>query len=465
MAHSFPVCFSPGISGRIGASLATAALAVGCTSARSRVDAEAAIARSLQSAEAIVFRTEGDPLDAGGGSTGSLTAADAVRRAIETSPELQVALARVRVAEAEADQAALLPNPVLSFVLRFPSGGGKPDIDAGLSADLLSVLQRPRRTSAAEQRIEAEAARALSTALDVVADVQARYAEVQALEELVPVLEGRLELLGRLRDVAQARLDIGEGTRQDVTALEAERTLLAVDIAAQRQELNLARLGLARALGDPSGPAAWTLEPWSPPAAIQVAEQSWIEAALESRPEVLAIEWELAAREDEEALARGEVFGGAAVGVAAERQPDWSVGPSIASPLPLFDTGSARAARARALTSEERHRLTQAQRTVVEEVRSALATLISSQQSYERVLRDLMPLQERRRSEIEEAYRLGLVDVTSLLLADQALQAARARRVELARDVSLAQNRLQRTVGGPSSFRSTAALTSGSPRP
>jgi outer membrane protein TolC len=110
------------------------------------------------------------------------------------------------------------------------------------------------------------------------------------------------------------------------------------------------------------------------------------------------------------------------------------------------------------LTAEQRHRLTEARRGVVEDVRSSLESLGSAQQNLARVERELIPLQERRRSETEEAYRLGLLDVTALLFADQALQESRARRVDLAREVAAARTRLERSVGGPAAL----ALAGGS---
>ena len=432
-------------------------LLAACAVTRPQVDAEASISESLALPGAVAFRTEGDPIDAPPGAAAALRLEDAIRRTVETSPELQAALARVRVAQAEADLAGLLPNPILSLVFRFPEGGGGPDIEAGLAADLLAILQRPRRSSAAAHRLEAEAAAALSSALDVVAEVRDLYANAQVLEELVPLLEGRLSVLDRLREVAQARLDLGEGTRHDVTTLDSERLELAVEASRRRQELRLARMSLARRIGEPSGVATWQLDPWQGPAAVPTAESAWIQTALRSRPEVLAIEWELRARGDEVALARWGALEGASVGLDAERDGDWSAGPAVSTPLPIFDTGGARKRRANALVSEAQHRLVEAQRTVVEEVRTSLAALSGSQDNLDRIVRELVPLQERRRAEIDEAYRLGHVDVTALLFAEQALQQTQTLRVGLEREVSTALLRLERSVGGRSAFDSNVS--------
>lgn len=446
---------TPSVLSRGGLVLpALALLLAACRIAAPRVSPEEDIASATGIADAVSFRVEGGQIDEGASESPNLALGDALRRSLATDPGLQAALARVRVAQAEAELAGLLPNPILDLVLRFPEGGGMASLEAGLAADLLAILQRPRRASAAGHRLRRESALALSAALDLLADVQERYAEVQALEELVLVLERRSELFERLREVAQARLDLGEGTLHEVTTLDSERTELSVEVAQRRRELRIARLALARRIGEPSSAAAWRLDAWSAPAGVPLAEQPWMDAALAARPEILALEWEIRAREDDEVLAGRQVFEGASAGLDAERETDWSAGPGLATPIPLFDTGGARRARARALTSEERHRLTEAQRGVVEQARIALVGLVGAQADLERVVQDLVPLQQRRRDQIEEAYRVGHVDVTDLLFADQALQGAQARRIGLEREVSSALYRLQRAVGGPSVFHS-----------
>lgn len=61
-----------------------------------------------------------------------LSKADALRRAIRNSPKLQVSLTRARAALAATEQARLLANPIFALGLRFPEGGGTPQIETGL---------------------------------------------------------------------------------------------------------------------------------------------------------------------------------------------------------------------------------------------------------------------------------------------------------------------------------------------
>jgi outer membrane protein TolC len=444
------------LSGLAGLTLAASA---GCAVPPPETDPGGEIQAAVGLDEAVVFHAEPGLLDERAAGA-ELSEATAVRYAVVTSAELQAALARVEVAARAADIAGQLPNPVLSLVLRQPSGSLSTQVFASLTEDLVGILQRPERATIAGHRLEAEAAAALATALDVVTEVQTAYAECQALEELVSALERRSALFDRLLEVASQRRELGLTSRHDLDSIESQRTELSIEVARRRQELRLARLALARRIGEPSGAADWKLDPWAAPPAVAIDEPCWLEEALSSRPEVAALEWELRARQEEESLASGLPWDGASVGVEAdtadEGEPDdegWEAGPRVETPLAIFDTPEERREQARGHTAEVRHLLTAARRAVVEDVRSALATLESAQESLLRVEAELIPLQERRQAEIEEVYQAGAIDLTAVLMAQEALGRAQEMRLELEREVSTAQFRLQRAVGGPVHFR------------
>lgn len=418
----------------------------GCAAPRPDPGAEAAVAASLGLDTAIAFRIEGGPLDEPS-VDGALALRDAVHRAAATDPSVQAALARVRIAMADADQARLLTNPILNFVLRW--GPGTPQIEVSLAQDLIQALQIPRRSSAADNRLRQAAADAVIVALDVTADVQEQYTVVQATDRLIPVLESRLELLRRLVAVASKRLEGGEGTRGDVTTLEAQRVELEVEIADARLRQREQRLRLSRLIGEPSGGAAWVLEEWAPPPESAADESQWLEAALAHRPEVQVVAWRLAALGDDSSLTGLLPWEGFAAGVDAQRDSDWFAGPSISTSVPVLDRGQSRRARITAEQIEARHTLTISRRRVVEEVRVAHDGLTGNLANLNRVRRELIPLQQKRRDQAEQAYRAGQTDVTALFLAEQDLRATQAKAIDIERQTSMAMIRLQRAVGGP----------------
>jgi len=430
------------------AGMATLALLTlsACQANRPDPAAESSITKATALGESLTFFMEGGPTDEPAAGE-MLTFIDATRRAVTTDPALQSALARVRVAMADADQSRLLPNPVLNFVLRW--GPGKPQIEVSLAQDLIQAFQIPKKSSAADNRLRQAAADAVTVALDVTAEVQERYTAVQASDRLIPVLEGRLELLRRLADVAKKRLEGGEGIRGDVTTLDAQRVELEVEIADARLRQREERLRLARLIGEPSSAAAWTLDAWAPPSGTASDEAHWIEAALAHRPEVQSIAWQLAALGDDYALTRLLPWEGLGVGVDAQRDPDWFAGPSVSTPIPIFDMGQARKARVTAEQIEARHALTLSKRKVVEEVRIAHQGLAGNLANLNRVRQELIPLQQKRRDQAEQAYRAGQTDVTALFLAEQDLRATQARAIDIERQTSVAMVRLGRAVGGP----------------
>jgi len=421
-------------------------LLAACQSAELSRSAEQDIAAAVGVADAVTFRTEGAPIDeTTPGAT--LTIEDAVRAAVASDAGLQAALARVRVAMADADQARLLPNPVLNLVLRW--GSGSPQIEVSLAQDLIAVLKIPNRTKAADNRLREAAADAVTVALDVVADVQQAYAESQAGDALVPIFEHQAALTAKLIEIANARLADGEGTRGDVTTLDSQRIGLEVALADARLRSREARLRLARLVGQPSAAAAWALDPWVAPAFDLGGEDRWIETALVNRPELRAIGWELAALGDDEALAKFFPWDGGSIGVDAQKDGDWTVGPSVSTPIPVFDMGQAAVARVVAERMEARHRLTGVQREVVASVRTALAAVRAHAENLDRVRSRLIPVEEERRRQAEAAYRAGQTDVTPLFLAEQGVSLAKARAIEIERETTGARIRLERAVGGP----------------
>ncbi len=376
-----------------------------------------------------------------------LTLTDALRRDLATDPGLQAAMARVQIARADADQARLLPNPVLNVVVR--TGSGRPQVEASLAEDFLRAMQVRRRASAADHRLHKAVAEAVVVAIDAVSEVQERYLRAQAAAQVVPLLRERSAILEQLEAVASSSLDAGEGTLSDLVTLQAQRVGLAVELDQAVLEARDERLHLARLIGEPSGDAAWKLDPWVAPGVAVESESAWIGAALVHRPEIQVACWELRALGDEGALAGFFSWEGTSVGIDTQRDDGWSGGPSVSTPLPLFDVGQAARVRATAEQMEARHELTLVRRRIVEEVRVAHQALVASNANLVRIRDDLIPLQRRRRALAEEAYRAGQSDVTGVFLAEHDLRVTQAKAIEVEHQAALALIRLQRAVGGP----------------
>src|SRR5436190_15648809 len=102
-----------------GAWLILILIAGGCQTSElptGRADAEHLL-EVTGDADARVEEHSPEPVDVAA-FEGTLTLQDAVRRAMLHDPRLQAALAQVQVTQADAMQARLLPNPILSVSVR-----------------------------------------------------------------------------------------------------------------------------------------------------------------------------------------------------------------------------------------------------------------------------------------------------------------------------------------------------------
>lgn len=424
-------------------------LSAGCSMKPTWPDPNLQAALAAGASQAIEWRIEDGPVDETLDASDRLTLASALELNLRNDPRIQAALAEVHIAYADAQQARLLPNPVLSIVLKYPETGGSPAIEGGVAADLLSILQTPGRARAADHRLRAASANSVQTVLDVVSDLQETYAAVQAFDQRLPLLQQRLARIERLHKIAQARLNAGEASRVEVVTFAAERAAVEADLDELLLERREHRLRLARLIGQPGAAADWRVDAWREPSHRSVSERPWIAAALRRRPELQRIEWELAALGEDVKLSQLALLEGTEVGAEGEREEgDWSTGPAISAPIPIFDWGQAKKAGKTAAIIQARHALTQAQREVVEQVRRACAVFNESVHELRRAREQLLPLQQQRRDLVEAAYRAGQTDVTAVILADQDLADARSKEVALEQRVTTSLIALHRAVGG-----------------
>lgn len=177
-------------------------------------------------------------------------------------------------------------------------------------------------------------------------------------------------------------------------------------------------------------------------------EAAWLRQALERRPELMALRWELSALGDERALALWGPWQDAAIGANVQRAPTWVGGPVLTVPLPVFDDGSAAAAGVDAAQAEVRHRLTGAMRDAIEAVRAAFAAFAAHRADLARVQRQLLPALEQERQRALAAERLGEGDAVGSLRAEIAVSAAQEAALDRERDAMLALLRLERAAAG-----------------
>jgi cobalt-zinc-cadmium efflux system outer membrane protein len=350
-----------------------------------------------------------------------LTADEAVQVALLNNHELRAVYEELNLAQADVVQAGLLRNPVFSGEIRFATSGGGEGLVLDVAQDFVSLLSMPLRKGRAEAAFEAAKIRVTAAVLDAAFETRRAFYDYQAAEQtremratVVEATAASYELSRRLR---------AAGNNRELDVLN-ERTLheeSKVELAAAESRAVQARERLNAMMGLWGGQVQWRAAARLPALPEEVENGEGIEGraiAASLDLSLLRREAEVAARSAGIARPFAWLEGGE-FGVAAEREIDgaWSVGPSLALPVPLFDQGQAAVGAAEARYRQAAERTFARAVEIRSRVRAARAGVVAAYDRaryYERVL---LPLRQRIVEETQLHYNAMQVSAFELLEA------------------------------------------------
>jgi cobalt-zinc-cadmium efflux system outer membrane protein len=337
-----------------------------------------------------------------------LTEDAAVQIALLNNRNLQALYARLGIAQADLVQASLLHNPVVDAASGFPVGGGMIDLNFGIAMDFIDFLYVPLRKRVATARFEETKLRVAAEVLDLTWRTQRAFYQHQANQQMLEMRRqvvastaASFELAQRMREAGNIReLDLAT---EHALAEEAKLDLRLAEVTVResREQLN----DLLGFWGEEA--EAWTVTPARlPDPSREPPDTERLESrAIERSLDLVAAEQLIAAATENVALDRASGLLPEVVvrGKGERDRSEWKPGPTFVLPLPFFDRGQARVARAQAELRQAR------------ELRYALAVRI---RAVTRSTRD------RRAGYRERAlhYRDVLLPVLDRVLQDTQLQ-------------------------------------------
>ena len=305
-----------------------------------------------------------------------LTAESATRIALVNNRELQAVFAQVGIATADAVQAATPPNPVIDAAMKLPLEGGGVNLDFGVAFQFIDLLFLPARSRVAAAEAEAVRLRVTGEVLALAARTRMAFIDTQAMTRQAELARDALTLAEAGAETARVLRDAGNITAQRLA--QATQALARARLAlseteggrvAARERLNIA-MGVSE--------DAWQLAGSLPDVPAAEPDMTDLDRrALDASLDVSAAKQDLVAMGERNGLARRTaLLGDGEVGAVAERNEGaWEVGPSLAVPLPLFDLGGARTAKARAQVQQAEDRYAASQVRVLSAAREAKAAL------------------------------------------------------------------------------------------
>jgi len=379
-----------------------------------------------------------------------LTAADAVQIAMLSNRELQALYTELGLAQADLVQAGLFRNPVLDAAVLFPLSGARPDLQLGVVVGLLDALYVPLRKRVAAAQFEEAKLRVTGAVLDFAAQVRGAFYVHQANEQLLELRQAVVQALTASWEVSR-RLHEAENisdldlARDRVGTETSKLALRSAEVAARQSREQLNRL-----MGVWGEQTEWEIDGRLPDVPADPPPVNGIER------EALARSLDLA-HARQRIVAAGEQVGydratslipSTEVGLEAEREEGWKLGPVLSVPLPLFDQGQAQIGRGAA----ELRRAQQEYYALAVRIRSAARAVrdrVLGAQDRARYYRDiLLPLHERIVNEGQLQYNAMQVGLFQLL-RDRAQQIeAGVAYVEELREYWVARTDLAQILSG-----------------
>jgi len=374
---------------------------------------------------------------------------EAVELGLLNSPLLQASFHSVGMASADRAQAGLLTNPSLRAVLRFPTSGGAPEIEGGLFASLLDIWQVPDRERVAEQALVQRISQLAHEAVLLAAEIRVAYVGAVCTQRSVEIAMENRSAASSLVELTEARLEAAATTAIDANLARLEHAATAIALrdaelasgeAARRLK---ALLGLRPDIDLDLHPLPeWTARTLPPVEALE-------RIAAEERLDIRAARAALARAGAELERQQGLVWRRLEVGVGAEKDGDWSLGPGARLEIPLFDQNQAQIAKALEDIRRREKILTATTIAAAQEVRSADARVRAAADTLAIYKSQVLARAEETLEQARSIYQLGKTTILPVIEAQRHVLDARQNHVRRLEQAARALSDVERATGTP----------------
>lgn len=377
-----------------------------------------------------------------------LTLAAALELASRQNLELAAARQRLAVSQAGVQIARQIPNPTVNFAaLRDTPHEGlffEQPVEIG--------GKRRRRIELAQQQIGLTEAEIAAVARQVRRRVrEAFYAAVFA-HGLADQRSQALQLVKRLREIAQARFEAGDVPQLEVfqADLEVSRAEAEFGVAKQRQKVAFSQLNVL--LSEPPD-ALWELASSLEDLPPQLSLSELVQRAEESNADVQHLVQEQKVEQSRQALLRAERIPNLNLqfGTDFNSPHDFRVGPrsQLSLVLPLFTRNQGEIAQSAAGLRFLEGEAAATKRAVAGRVEAAYLEWSVRRTQVELYRQTLLPAGRRLQGLAEESYRAGKANLLTVLDAQRNVQQSERDYLESLFALHAAFAGLEETVGAP----------------
>jgi cobalt-zinc-cadmium efflux system outer membrane protein len=382
-----------------------------------------------------------------------LTADEAAQIALLNNHHLQATFEDLGIAQADLVQAGLLKNPVFDLGVRFPDRGPSSTyLDIGAAEDFLDIALIPARKKLAQAQFDEAKEKVSDEVLSLAAEARAAFYTYQADEQMAQFQQSITEAADAAGEAAKKLHDAGNLNDLDYAGQHASAVRANVDLADAQAAVDEARERVNDVMGVWGPDTEWKSDrrlPDIPAAPLSVADLEFL--ALRQRPDLVAAHQEVVVQAKTLGLTTDyRFFSEITVGPEFERETDgqWRIGPTISVPLPLFDQGQAKIARAVAMMRQSRQRYIALAADVRSQVRLA-SSRVQNARAKALLYRDqVLPIERDLMKQTQLHYNGMFIGVFQLLQAKRDEIDAAREYIQALRDYWIARADLEKSLGG-----------------
>jgi len=384
-----------------------------------------------------------------------LTLEEALKRALDESPDLASRAWGLQGHDARAIQAGLAPNPELQAETEnFAgsgafSGFGASETTLALAQRLETAGKRGKRRRAAELGADAAAWAVEEARLRVVEQVTSAFAGVLAAQQAVSVTTQQVEIAESSQQATRRLVDAGAAPPVEATRDRVAVATARIDRVRAVRQLEAARVELARTWGSAIADFAEVVGEVGavvPPPSIDD-----LRALLSHNPALAAWDQEVARREVlvelEDARRIPDVTAAAGVRWLAQRD-DAALVAGFSVPIPVFDRNQGDRAAARADLRRARAERRAEEAALGTELERAYQELAARHEEIVELRAEILPAARDAFDGVRDGYRRGLFRNTDVLEAQRTLVGLRLREINAVRAYHVARAALERLTAG-----------------
>jgi outer membrane protein TolC len=384
----------------------------------------------------------------------TLTVDSAVQVALLNNKGLQAAYNELALAEADAIQESMPPNP--TFSISSIAGDGATETERQIVGDILALATLPFRSEIARQRFQKAQLRAAEETLRLAADVRRAYYRAVAANELVGLLTDAKSTAESTAQLAEKLGQTGALNKLDQAREQVFYAETTADLATLRQDATSSRERLIRLLGLWDGDLGFRLPQRLPalpqrPLSLPRIEVDAVEHRIDlqiARIELAALAKSLHLTEATRFVTMLDVAGIDRKTRDPDTPPFRERGFDVQFQIPIFDGGEVRVRQVAETYNQAFNRLTEKAVNVRSEARDAFKVYRSAYDIAGHYQREVLPLRKIISDEMQLRFSTMQVDIFALVTEGRQRLASLRAAVDAKRNFWKAQSDLLTAVNG-----------------